>query len=95
MIRTEYFAAGTEPTSICKTHIAYETCAVSHLLPSAYCKDRELRLYINVPEDIDEYTDDQRYTNYPEGFCGVCEQHLIPSGGNHTNGEDTSETPDE
>ena len=95
VIRTEYFAAGTEPTTICKTHIAYETCAVSHLLPSAYCKDRELRLYINVPEDIDEYTDDQRYTNYPEGFCGVCEQHLIPSGGNHTNGEDTSETPDE
>ena len=77
VIRTEYFAAGTEPTTICKAHVAYEVCKESHLLPSPYCKERELALYINVPDDAEDYTDDVRYTNYPAGICGLCEQKLI------------------
>lgn len=57
---TEYFAAGTEPTQTCDTHITVSVCKETGLLPSSTCQT-EMKVFFKRPEGSTDVTDDSNY----------------------------------
>ncbi len=53
LIKSEYFAAGSEPTEYCNVHVAGEACVESGSLGTDMCPVREYRVLTLVPEDND------------------------------------------
>lgn len=58
---TEYFAAGTEPTTTCDTHVAVQICNETGLRATQTCTSTSTRICIQRPEGSTEYTDDSNY----------------------------------
>ena len=76
MIRTEYFAKGTEPTDKCDCHTAVTICTESELPASEFCpKDKvKERIYITRPKGSHGTTADSKYElpkNFSEKTCNV------------------------
>lgn len=51
MVKTEYFAKGTEPTEYCDVHVAGEACVESGMLATDACNVHEYRVITLQPED--------------------------------------------
>lgn len=76
MIRTEYFANGTEPKDTCDCHTAVTICTESNLPASEFCpKDKvKERVYITRPKGSRGTTADSKYElpkNFSEKTCNV------------------------
>ncbi len=53
MVRSEYFAVGTEPTEYCNVHVTGEACVESGGLATDACPLHEFRIITLVPENND------------------------------------------
>lgn len=53
MVRSEYFAVGTEPTEYCNVHVTGEACVESGGLATDACPIHEFRIITLVPENND------------------------------------------
>ena len=51
MMRTEYFAEGTQPTEYCDVHVTGEACVESGALATDACPTHEFRIITLIPED--------------------------------------------
>ena len=51
MMRTEYFAEGTQPTEYCDVHVTGEACVESGALATDACPVHEYRIITLIPED--------------------------------------------
>lgn len=51
LVKTEYFAKGTEPTEYCDVHVAGEACVESGMLATDACNAHEYRVITLQPED--------------------------------------------
>ena len=51
MMRTEYFAEGTQPTEYCDVHVTGEACVESGALATDACPTHEYRIITLIPED--------------------------------------------
>ena len=51
MMRTEYFAEGTQPTEYCDVHVTGEACVESGALATDTCPTHEFRIITLIPED--------------------------------------------
>ena len=51
MMRTEYFAEGTQPTEYCDVHVTGEACVESGALATDMCPVHEYRIITLIPED--------------------------------------------
>ena len=72
MVITEYFAPGTAPTQTCTCHAQVEVCAVSGMLPSEDCTERELRSFMVLSAaDAAQPTWDA-VAQAPTEICTVC-----------------------
>lgn len=93
MIRTEYYASGTEPTEKCDCHTKVKICKDSGLPASEYCpkSHTETKVYITRPKDSKGTTADSKY-ELPEDFQDqTCNVHTTNSilNENNTNAIDT------
>ena len=77
MIRTEYFAPGTEPTEVCDCHVSATICKDSGKLVSDYCPadSREQKVFIVRPEGSTGETDDSEYELPSELEDSICDVH--------------------
>ena len=77
MIRTEYFAPGTEPTEVCDCHVSATICKDSGKLVSDYCPadSREQKVFIVRPEGSTGETDDSEYELHSELADSICDVH--------------------
>lgn len=77
MIRTEYFAPGTEPTEVCDCHVSATICKDSGKLVSDYCPadSREQKVFIVRPEGSTGETDDSEYELPSELADSICDIH--------------------
>ena len=51
MMKTEYFAEGTQPTEYCDVHVTGEACVESGALATDMCPVHEFRIITLIPED--------------------------------------------
>lgn len=78
MIKTEYFAKGTEPTESCDVHIMADVCNVTGLLAtdSCYWPSQQVRVILPVPQEgePDLPTADTAYgvSMLPQYTCTTC-----------------------
>lgn len=63
MVRTEYFAAGTEPKDSCDAHVAVTFCSKTNRVARKYCpkKYRYTKVFRVRPKDASDRTDDAKY----------------------------------
>lgn len=65
----EYFAAGTQPTSVCTTHVTATVCTDTNLIATQYCEKVGTRVFIVRPTTTG-VTDDMAYM-MPNGYCHI------------------------
>ena len=81
-VYTEYFTAGTQPTSYCNRHVKVSVCKDSGLPATEYCPPDSIeeKVYVNIDTaDLDEnpdvVTDDTKYA-LPSEFANLtCDLH--------------------
>lgn len=64
---TEYFLTGTQPTTVCDTHVAASICTVTNLKASASCP-ATTKICIQRPQGSEGVTDDSAYA-LPAQVC--------------------------
>ena len=70
-IITDIFAQGTVPTKTDDTRVLIEVCNKSNKLPSEFCWDREYKVFIKLPYEVDERVADY-HLRAPVEICDVC-----------------------
>lgn len=84
MVRTEYFAKGSEPTEECDLHVRVTVCRISGLPASQYCPFYDLvsQVYIILPDDLaDTEAEDNIYgipADYQEYVCNLHSSLNLP-----------------
>lgn len=77
-IITDIFAQGTVPTKTDDTRVMIEVCNQSNKLPSEFCWDREYKMFIKLPYEVDERVADYSL-RAPVEICDVCkESEMLP-----------------
>lgn len=98
-VGTEYFAAGTEPTEYCDTHVAITVCAASGYPASPYCPEDGLRTTAYISGGSSG-TEDSPYLVPAYLSTNVCPIHTsepsepVDITGETENGDDPSEVID-
>jgi penicillin-binding protein 1A len=90
-ITTEIFAKGTVPEESCDAHISVSVCSLSGLPATEYCPLDQVtsHVYMILPDDCTEVTDDTQYLLPIELNESYCPYHYF--GGSYENGlPDTS-----
>ncbi len=76
-VTTEYFAAGTEPTETCDTHVAVTICTASGELAGEYCPEDQLQSTVYITGGS-AGTEDSAYLLSANRSTATCSVHGAP-----------------